>query len=301
MTSTSTPDEKQPFTPDYHLDESSYSSEGEMDECASEVTQAELKANAVNYQEPTATLAGSHQDRTAQPATEQDLETLKAVPVQRGVVVNTVSGYMQLGMTSTNIPDPQRCFSSESSESSESDESDEDSQPPVQFQEPSPWQLAYTAFDKIVIDYKTKLTADLVAKQQEYKDTIEASEKYLTHHFADKYLDLTKQFTAKQHELEAQQQATMQELKEHKAVMVSRDALIVKLHNDVSERDALVAKLHNDIAERDALFVKLHLQNEAKAPDSSVVSRQEQPAVVKRKKCEKADSGHYNTRGKEKA
>jgi septal ring factor EnvC (AmiA/AmiB activator) len=208
---------------------------------------------------------------------------------------------MQLGMTSTKIPDPQLDYSSDSDESSDSSESDEDRQPPVKFQEPSPWQLAYNAFDKIVMEYKTKLAADLVAKQQEYIDTIEASEKYLTHHFADKYLDLTKQFTAKQHELIAQQKATMQELKDHKEVMVSRDALIVKLHNDVSERDALVAKLHNDIAERDALFVKLHLQNEAKEPDSSVVSRREQPAVVKRKKCEKADSGHYNTRGKDKA
>ena len=108
-------------------------------------------------------------------------------------------------------------------------------------------------------------------------------------------------FAADANELVAQQKAIEQELKEHKTLMVSRDALIVKLHNDVSEQDALIAKLHNDIAERDALFVKLHLQNEAKEPDTSVVFRQKQPAVVKKRNCEKDNSGHYNTRGKDKA
>jgi len=268
-------DEKTSVTADYHLDESSCSSDSEMDECASEATQAELEGHGmqfqaklkavhkvhggiprVNYKEPTVTLACNHQEPTAQPATEQDIEKHQAVPVQRGVVVNTVSADMQLGMTSTKIPDPQRYSSSESSESSDSDVEDQE-------REPSPWQLAYNAFDNIVMEYKTKLTADLVAKQQEYIASIVASDKLLTVNVADKYLDLTMLFTAKQHELAAQYKATTQELKEHKAVMVSHDALIVKLHNDVSERDALIAKLHNDIAERDGLFVK-HSRHEGR-------------------------------------
>ena len=146
-------------------------------------------------------------------------------------------------------------------------------------------QVARHAFDKIVMEYKTKFTADLAAKEQEFIDTITATDQYLRHHVAAKYVDLV-----------AQQKDIKQELKEKKALMVSRDALIVKLHNDVSERDALIAKLHNDIAERDALFVKLHLKNEAKEPDTSVVFHQKQPAVVKKRKCEKD-----NTREKDKA
>jgi len=358
-------DEKTSVTADYHLDESSCSSDSEMDECASEVTQAELEAKGmefqaklkaahkvhggiptVNYKEPTATLACNHQEPIAQPATKQEIEKDQAVAFPRGVVVNTLSADMQLGMTSTvyskeptatlacNHQEPTAQPAKEqeiekdqavafprgvvvntlsadmqlgmtstdyfkqpanmSSSSSESDEEDE--QPP-----PSPWQVAYHAFDKIVMEYKTKLTADLVAKQQECVDTIVGSNKYLAHHVADKYMDLTLQFTTKQNELVAQQKAIEQELKENKALMVSRDALIVKLHNDASERDALIAKLHNDIAERDGLFVKLHLQNEAKEPDTSVVFRQKQPAVVKKRKCEKDKSGHYNKRGKDKA
>ena len=303
-------DEKTSVTADYHLDESSCSSDSEMDECASEVTQAELEAKGmefqaklkaahkvhggiptVNYKEPTATLACNHQEPTAQPAKEQEIEKDQAVAFPRGVVVNTLSADMQLGMTSTDYFKQPANMSSSSSESDEEDE-----QPP-----PSPWQVAYHAFDKIVMEYKTKLTADLVAKQQECVDTIVGSNKYLAHHVADKYMDLTLQFTTKQNELVAQQKAIEQELKENKALMVSRDALIVKLHNDASERDALIAKLHNDIAERDGLFVKLHLQNEAKEPDTSVVFRQKQPAVVKKRKCEKDKSGHYNKRGKDKA
>jgi len=106
-------DEKISVTADYHLDESSCSSDSEMDECTSEVTQAEQEAihqaiTTIYYKEPTATLACNHQVPTAQPATEQKIGKHQAVAFPRRGVVNTLSADMQLGMTSTNMPDPQR-------------------------------------------------------------------------------------------------------------------------------------------------------------------------------------------------